>query len=175
MVTSGTDLRKPMREICHLGMCYRDIQIKEWKYTEDLTLANSGQAHTDPELQPMAIKHGRRLDKLRKKVGDIQLSLVSLTLDLKENPTLFIKHDDKEYCDRVHSEVKRLKEALLECQSRVGGLQFSFERIYQVEDGFHWKASRIQDWSELFINPYKAEAWEAPRDEDDDEEEPKAL
>ncbi|RPB18906.1 hypothetical protein L211DRAFT_853669 [Terfezia boudieri ATCC MYA-4762] len=165
------ELRKPMTEINHLAMLYRDIQIKEWRCANDLVDANSRtytpQALADPEHQLLAIKTRQRLDKLRNKVGDIQLSLVSLTLDLKQHPMLFIKHNEKEYCDSVQVEVKRLKLALLECQRRVGNLQLSFETIFRVENGFHWKESRLLDWRELFINPYKAEAWEAPRDESD--------
>ncbi|KAF8448475.1 hypothetical protein BGX38DRAFT_586945 [Terfezia claveryi] len=168
------ELRKPMTEINHLAILYRDIQIKEWRCAGDLVDANSRaynpQALAEPEHQLLAIKTRQRLDKLRNKVGDIQLSLVSLTLDLRQHPMLFIKHSDKEYCDRVQAEVKRLKQALLECQMRVGNLQLTFEMIFQVENGFHWKASRMQDWGELFLNPYKVEAWEAPRDEPDDNE-----
>jgi len=168
---TGSELRKPMNEIIALGMSYRDVQIKEWVCAKDLTTANSRNYSRDGlpdfDLEALASKNRRRLDKLRHKVGHLQLSLVSLTLDLREHPTFFIKHDDKEYCEKVQGEVKRLKQALLECQGRVGGLQFSFEQVFQQEDGFHWKASRIQDWTELFVNPYQAEAWEAPRDDDE--------
>ena len=165
---TGSELRKPITEINNLAMSYRDIQIKEWVCEEALTMANAGDhALADAELQALALKNRRRLEKLRNKLGYLQLSLVALTLDIKTHPTLFIKYDDKEYCEKVQAEVKRLGQALLECQGRIGGLQFSFERIFQVEDGFHWKASRIQDWNELFVNPYKAEAWEAPKDDDE--------
>jgi len=174
MSTTTVQLREPISELKELALLYQDIQIEEWRCGGDLITIDarvySGQARlVDPELQGLAISIRCRLDRLRNRLGWVQLSLVSLILDLRDNPTLFAKHDDEEYCEEVEVEVEGLKEALLECQERVTGLQYTFERIFKLEGGFYWGASRLEDWSKLFINPYLPEAWQAPRDSDDED------